>query len=45
MPRTSQGKLVTEASRVFQKADDYWRNGSYDEADRRGEAGVYLLSA
>ena len=32
MPRTSQGKLVTEASRVFQKADDYWRNGSYDEA-------------
>ena len=32
MPRTSQGKLVTEASKVFQKADDYWRSGSYDEA-------------
>ncbi len=32
MPRTSQGKFVTEASKVFQQADDFWRAGSYDEA-------------
>lgn len=32
MPRTSQGKFVTEASRVFQNADDDWHAGNYDEA-------------
>ena len=32
MPRTNQGKYVTEASRVFQEGDDFWKKGSYDEA-------------
>lgn len=32
MPRTSQGKFVTEASKVFQEGDDFWHSGQYDEA-------------
>lgn len=32
MPRTSQGKYVTEVSKVFQKGDDCWHAGKYDEA-------------
>lgn len=32
MPRTSQGKYVTEVSKVFQKGDDYWHAGKYEEA-------------
>ena len=32
MPRTSQGKFVTEASKVFQEGDDFWHAGRYDEA-------------
>ncbi len=43
MPRTSQGKFVTEASKVFQKADDFWRAGSYEEARQNygKAAGLY----
>ena len=33
MPRTSQGKFVTEASKVFQEGDNFWHAGQYDEAD------------
>ena len=32
MPRTNQGKYVTEASKTFQKGDDFWKQGNYDEA-------------
>lgn len=32
MPRTSQGKYVTEASKVFQDGDISWHSGKYDEA-------------
>lgn len=32
MPRTNQGKYVTEASRIFQEGDNYWKKGKYDEA-------------
>lgn len=32
MPRTSQGKYVTESSKIFQEGDDNWRMGKYDEA-------------
>lgn len=32
MPRTSQGKFVTEASKIFQDADNCWHKGLYDEA-------------
>ncbi len=32
MPRTKQGKFVTEASEFFQKADDFWRAGDSDKA-------------
>lgn len=32
MPRTSQGKYVTQASQVFQEGDDNWHAGKYDEA-------------
>ncbi len=32
MPRTIDGKYVTEASKVFQRADDYWKEGEYDDA-------------
>lgn len=32
MPRTSQGKYVTESSIVFQEGDDNWLAGRYDEA-------------
>lgn len=43
MPRTSQGKFVTEASKIFQQADDFWRAGSYEEARQHYEkaAGLY----
>ncbi len=32
MPRTNQGKYVTEASKTFQEGDDFWKLGNYDEA-------------
>lgn len=32
MPRTSQGKYVTEAARMFQEADNSWHSGRYEEA-------------
>lgn len=32
MPRTIQGKYVTEASKIFQKGDDGWQKGNYEEA-------------
>ena len=43
MPRTSQGKFVTEASRVFQEGDDFWKAGKYDEAALKYQesAGLY----
>ena len=43
MPRTSQGKFVTEASKVFQEGDDFWHAGRYDEARTAYEkaAGLY----
>ena len=43
MPRTSQGKFVTEASRVFQEGDDFWKAGKYEEAALKYEesAGLY----
>lgn len=42
MPRTSQGKLVTEASKVFQKADDNWRAGQYEDARKNYEKAASL---
>ena len=43
MPRTSQGKFVTEASRVFQEGDDFWKAGKYEEAALKYQesAGLY----
>lgn len=43
MPRTSQGKFVTEASKVFQEGDNFWHSGQYDEADLSYQkaAGLY----
>lgn len=32
MPRTSQGKYVTEASKVFQEGDNSWHDGRYEDA-------------
>lgn len=32
MPRTIEGKYVTEASKVFQQGDDFWHQGRYEEA-------------
>ena len=32
MPRTSQGKYVTEASKTFQEGDNHWHGGRYDKA-------------
>lgn len=32
MPRTSQGKYVTEASKIFQDGDNFWHSGKYDDA-------------
>ena len=32
MPRTKQGKYVTEASKTFHEGDDFWKQGNYDEA-------------
>lgn len=32
MPRTNQGKYVTEASRTFQEGDNFWKGGKYDDA-------------
>lgn len=32
MPRTSQGKYVTQASKVFQEGDDNWHAGKYENA-------------
>lgn len=40
MPRTVEGKYVTEASRIFQEGDDFWHAGNYDEA-----RGAYEKSA
>ena len=42
MPRTSQGKFVTEASKVFQDADDFWHAGAYDEARTNYEKAAAL---
>lgn len=43
MPRTSQGKYVTQASQVFQEGDNFWHAGKYDEARSCYEksAGLY----
>lgn len=40
MPRTVDGKYVTEASKIFQQGDDYWHLGDYDEA-----RDAYVISA
>lgn len=32
MPRTSQGKYVTEASKTFQEGDNHWHGGRYDKS-------------
>ena len=43
MPRTSQGKYVTEASKIFQEGDDLWHAGQYDDARLKYQkaAGLY----
>ena len=43
MPRTSQGKYVTQASKIFQEGDNFWHAGKYDEARSCYEksAGLY----
>jgi tetratricopeptide (TPR) repeat protein len=42
MPRTKEGKYVTEASRVFQEGDDLWNASRYDEARETYERAVGL---
>ncbi len=42
MPRTVEGKYVTEASRVFQEGDDFWHAGNYDEAREAYEKSAAL---
>lgn len=42
MPRTIEGKYVTEASKTFQNGDDAWRRGSYDEARKFYEKAASL---
>lgn len=42
MPRTIQGKYVTEASKTFQKGDDAWRSGAYDDARKYYEKAASL---
>ena len=32
MPRTIEGKYVTEGARVFQEGDDAWLRGDYEAA-------------
>ena len=44
MPRTSQGKFVTEASKVFQEGDDFWHGGQYDEAREGYEKATALYN-
>ena len=43
MPRTVDGKYVTEASKVFQEGDDSWHAGNYEKAREAYEksAGLY----
>lgn len=45
MPRTSQGKFVTEASKVFQEGDNFWHSGQYDEADLSYQKAASLYHA
>lgn len=40
MPRTKNGELLTEASKMFQKGDECWHAGEYDEARKN-----YLAAA
>ena len=42
MPRTVDGKYVTEASKIFQEGDDFWHAGSYDEAGSAYEKSAAL---
>lgn len=42
MPRTIQGKYVTEASKIFQNGDDSWKKGSYEEARQYYEKAASL---
>ncbi len=42
MPRTVDGKYVTEASKIFQEGDDFWHAGSYDEAGAAYEKSAAL---
>lgn len=42
MPRTSQGKFVTEASQTFQQADDFWHEGNYEQARQGYEKAASL---
>ncbi len=44
MPRTSQGKYVTEASRVFQEGDNAWHKGQYDDARKNYEKAAALYN-
>ena len=44
MPRTSQGKYVTQASKVFQEGDDNWHAGRYDEARNSYEKAASLYN-
>lgn len=42
MPRTIQGKYVTEASKVFQEGDVSWQKGNYDKARQNYEKAAKL---
>lgn len=44
MPRTSQGKYVTEASRIFQEGDNAWHKGLYDEVRKNYEKAASLYN-
>lgn len=45
MPRTSGGKFITEASQVFQKGDDSWHAGNYDDARKSYTQAAELYKA
>lgn len=42
MPRTIQGKYVTEASKIFQDGDNSWKKGDYDGARKNYEKAAKL---
>lgn len=44
MPRTKEGKYITEASRVFQEGDDLWHEQRYDEARETYERAAKLYN-